>query len=45
MASVAQSSDSAPGRHWEEQYLELMRRIWNEGDERAERTGIRCCGS
>ena len=26
--------------HWEWQYLELMRRIWNEGDERTDRTGI-----
>ncbi|PEQ11794.1 thymidylate synthase [Novosphingobium sp. PC22D] len=26
--------------HWEWQYLELMRRIWEEGDERIDRTGI-----
>lgn len=26
--------------HWEWQYLDLMRRIWNEGDERIDRTGI-----
>ena len=26
--------------HWEWQYLELMRRIWTEGDERVDRTGI-----
>jgi thymidylate synthase len=26
--------------HWEHQYLELMRRIWHEGDERVDRTGI-----
>ena len=26
--------------HWEVQYLDLMRRIWNEGDERVDRTGI-----
>lgn len=26
--------------HWEHQYLELMRRIWREGDERVDRTGI-----
>ena len=26
--------------HWEWQYLDLMRRIWNEGDERADRTGV-----
>lgn len=26
--------------HWEWQYLDLMRRIWSEGDERVDRTGI-----
>jgi thymidylate synthase len=26
--------------HWEWQYLDLMRRIWTEGDERIDRTGI-----
>jgi thymidylate synthase len=26
--------------HWERQYLDLMRRIWTEGDERLDRTGI-----
>jgi thymidylate synthase len=26
--------------HWEHQYLDLMRRIWNEGDERVDRTGV-----
>ncbi len=26
--------------HWEWQYLDLMRRIWEEGDERVDRTGI-----
>ena len=26
--------------HPEQQYLDLMRRIWNEGDERVDRTGI-----
>jgi len=29
-----------PQRHWEWQYLALMRRIWEEGDERIDRTGI-----
>ena len=30
--------------HWEWQYLDLMRRIWSEGDERLDRTGVgRCC--
>ncbi len=26
--------------HYEEQYLELMRRIWLDGDERSDRTGV-----
>ncbi|WP_404481521.1 thymidylate synthase [Novosphingobium sp. BL-52-GroH] len=26
--------------HWEHQYLDLMRRIWTQGDERSDRTGI-----
>lgn len=26
--------------HYEQQYLDLMRRIWNEGDERKDRTGV-----
>lgn len=29
-----------PARHWEWQYLDLMRRIWEEGDERIDRTGV-----
>ena len=40
MASAARPSDSPAPRHWEWQYLDLMRRIWNEGDERADRTGV-----
>jgi thymidylate synthase len=40
MASAASTSDSSPKRHWEWQYLDLMRRIWSEGDERVDRTGI-----
>jgi len=33
---------SAPARkpHWEWQYLDLMRQIWDAGDERVDRTGI-----
>jgi len=27
-------------RHWEWQYLDLMRHIWEQGDERIDRTGI-----
>ena len=26
--------------HWEHQYLDLMRRIWTQGDERRDRTGV-----
>ncbi|KWV92799.1 thymidylate synthase [Erythrobacter sp. YT30] len=29
-----------PGAHPEWQYLDLMRRIWEEGDERVDRTGV-----
>ncbi|WP_374531543.1 thymidylate synthase [Novosphingobium sp.] len=28
------------GQHWEWQYLNLMRRIWEQGDERIDRTGV-----
>ncbi|OYW44580.1 MAG: thymidylate synthase [Sphingomonadales bacterium 32-68-7] len=31
---------ASPSRHWEWQYLALMRRIWEEGDERGDRTGV-----
>lgn len=35
------NSDKAPApKHWEWQYLDLMRRIWDIGDERVDRTGI-----
>jgi thymidylate synthase len=34
------SSSGSPVPHWEWQYLDLMRRIWEEGDERIDRTGI-----
>jgi thymidylate synthase len=40
MPSAARPSDSDRPRHWEWQYLDLMRRIWTEGDERLDRTGI-----
>ncbi|MFC0686162.1 thymidylate synthase [Novosphingobium clariflavum] len=33
-------SSEASGRHWEWQYLDLMRRIWEQGDERVDRTGV-----
>ncbi|MBS0481006.1 MAG: thymidylate synthase [Proteobacteria bacterium] len=40
MTSASILLSSAPDRHWEWQYLDLMRRIWNEGDERIDRTGV-----
>jgi len=40
MATAAIPSDSVPAPHWEWQYLNLMRRIWEQGDERVDRTGI-----
>lgn len=40
MASAAPLPDSPGPRHWEWQYLDLMRRIWEEGDERTDRTGV-----
>lgn len=29
-----------PMEHWEHQYLDLMRRIWMQGDQRIDRTGV-----
>ena len=44
MASLPARSDSAASGaslvHWEWQYLDLMRRIWEQGDERVDRTGV-----
>ncbi len=40
MASAAIPLDSRPSDHWEWQYLDLMRRIWESGDERIDRTGV-----
>ena len=40
MASTAIPLDSPQTPHWEWQYLDLMRRIWEHGDERTDRTGI-----
>ena len=40
MASAAIPLDSSKTPHWEWQYLDLMRRIWEHGDERTDRTGI-----
>ncbi len=40
MATAAIPADSTGVRHPEWQYLDLMRRIWDEGNERVDRTGI-----
>jgi len=41
MATASRPVDSQqPARHWEWQYLDLMRRIWERGDERVDRTGV-----
>lgn len=48
MATASAQTDSpadsaaprAEARHWEWQYLDLMRRIWEQGDERVDRTGV-----
>ncbi|WP_121119240.1 thymidylate synthase [Croceibacterium ferulae] len=40
MHSLLPSTPSPHADHWEWQYLDLMRRIWEEGDERADRTGV-----
>ena len=40
MASAPTPADSHGCEHPERQYLDLMRRIWDEGSERVDRTGI-----
>lgn len=40
MATAPITADSPAADHWEWQYLALMRRIWDHGDERVDRTGI-----
>jgi thymidylate synthase len=41
MATAVLPAESATqSRHWEWQYLDLMRRIWEHGDERVDRTGV-----
>ncbi len=41
MATAVRSPESADTtRHWEWQYLDLMRRIWEHGDARVDRTGV-----
>jgi thymidylate synthase len=40
MVSAAIPSPARSGLHSEQQYLDLMRAIWEQGDERIDRTGI-----
>jgi len=41
MATACSLPDSRPDpSHWEWQYLDLMRHIWEHGDERVDRTGV-----
>lgn len=44
MATLLSTTDSPQKRadpaHWEWQYIDLMRRIWEQGDERVDRTGV-----
>ena len=40
MPIASAASDSRPAEHPERQYLDLMRHIWTQGSERADRTGI-----
>ena len=40
MATAANLSSAPRQSHWEWQYLDLMRQIWEHGDERVDRTGV-----
>lgn len=40
MATAFPLADSAAGAHPEQQYLDLMRRIWTAGSKRIDRTGV-----
>ena len=40
MASLSVSSDSSAIRHPEWQYLDLLKHVWDHGDERVDRTGV-----
>lgn len=40
MSSAALRSECPATPHWEHQVLDLMRRVWEHGDERVDRTGI-----
>ncbi len=39
-AAIGENRVLAATDHYEQQYLALMRRIWEEGDERVDRTGV-----
>ena len=39
-ATSESDTEPVPDSHFEQQYLDLMRRIWRDGDERRDRTGI-----
>lgn len=39
-ATIPAKARATASPSWERQYLELMRRIWTEGDERIDRTGV-----
>lgn len=39
-APLAARSSADRSAHWEHQYLDLMRHIWEQGDERVDRTGV-----
>jgi thymidylate synthase len=40
MATLAQPRVETTTEHYERQYLDLMRRVWETGDERVDRTGV-----
>ncbi|WP_232493216.1 thymidylate synthase [Novosphingobium kaempferiae] len=40
MTTLPLHAASTVAPHWEWQYLDLMRRIWEQGDERVDRTGV-----
>lgn len=40
MTTLPLPAASTATPHWEWQYLDLMRRIWGQGDERVDRTGV-----
>lgn len=40
MATMLHQTDSAARGHYEWQYLDLMRHIWERGDQRIDRTGV-----